>query len=249
MSKAAALVSRPVAHRGLHDAAAGRIENTLGAARAALSHGFGIECDVQISADGEAMVFHDFTLDRLTEGRGEVAKRTAADLAAIPMRGTGDRIAPLSDLLALVGGRQPLIVEVKSRFDGNLRLAARTIELCRAYDGPLGIKSFDPRVTAEVRRLAPDLPRGIVAMNKYDGYDDYEQVSAEEKHALANLLHFNESKPEFVSWRVGDLPCAAPFLCRSVVGLPLMTWTVRTPQDRARAAAHADQMVFEGFVP
>jgi hypothetical protein len=70
-----------------------------------------------------------------------------------------------------------------------------------------------------------------------------------EKNALANLLHFAESRPSFVSWRVRDLPCAAPYLCQSALGLPLMTWTVRTPEDRAIAARHADQMVFEGFVP
>ena len=87
------------------------------------------------------------------------------------------------------------------------------------------------------------------AMSAYDAYRDYDPLSAAQKHALANLLHFEESRPDFVSWKVADLPSAAPFLCSKALGLPLMSWTVRTPEDRARAAAHADQMVFEGFLP
>jgi glycerophosphoryl diester phosphodiesterase len=248
VSTARSLVATPIAHRGLHERAKGRIENTLSAARAALDRGFGIECDVQLSRDGEAMVFHDFTLDRLTTGHGDVAAKSAAELGAVAMKGTTDRIVPLAKLLAEVASRQPLIVEIKSRFDGDMRLADRTIAVCRDYRGPLGIKSFDPRIIRHLREAAPKMPRGIVAMQDY-AYDDYEKVSAAEKRTLANLLHFNETRPDFISWRIADLPSAAPFLCRDVLGLPLMTWTVRTQDDRARASAHADQIVFEDFLP
>jgi glycerophosphoryl diester phosphodiesterase len=246
---AASLVKVPIAHRGLHDRAAGVVENTPTAARAAVAKGFGVECDVQLTADGEAVVFHDFVLERLTDGAGAVVARKAADLAAIPMKGCADRIMTLADFLGVVGGRTPLIVEIKSGFDGDLRLTRRTLEILRAYDGPLGIKSFDPVVLIEAKRLAAGrIPCGIVAMLDYS-YPDYVSIDAPGKRALANLLHFAESRPDFVSWKVSDLPCAAPFLCRAGMGLPLMAWTVRTPEDRARAAAHADQMVFEGFVP
>ncbi|MBN9063691.1 MAG: glycerophosphodiester phosphodiesterase [Rhizobiales bacterium 65-9] len=249
MTAAAALASRAIAHRGLHDRSAGVIENTLGAAKAAIAKGFAIECDVQWTADGEAVVFHDFTLDRLTAGAGRTADFTAAALAGVAMKDTDDRIPTLRALLDLIAGRVPLIVEIKSAFRGDLRLASRTVEILRDYAGPVGIKSFDPAMTIEARRLsAGRIPCGVVAMLEYN-YADYEGISQAEKHALANLLHFRESRPDFISWKVDDLPCAAPFLCRAALGLPLMSWTVRTPEQRDRAAAHADQMVFEGFVP
>lgn len=248
MAAAEALVARPLAHRGLHDAGRGVIENTLAAARAALARGYAIECDVQRSADGEAVVFHDDTLDRLTTGRGRVDTHALNVLAALPMKGVEDRIPTLNDLIEVVDGRVPLIVEVKSGFDGDVRLLTRTLDVLASYRGPVGVKSFDPRIVAEARRLAPTLPRGIVAMSDY-GWADHAAMSGAEKHAMANLLHFGETRPDFISWRVRDLPSAAPFLCRTGLGLPVMAWTVRTPEERVRASANADAMIFEGFLP
>ncbi|AMJ59904.1 glycerophosphodiester phosphodiesterase family protein [Bosea sp. PAMC 26642] len=243
------LVARPIAHRGLHDAAAGVIENSVSAAEAAIAGRFGIECDVQLSADGEAMVFHDFVLDRLTAETGRVAERSAAVLSGIALKGSGDRIPTLDAFLDAIGGRVPLVIEIKSRFDGDLTLTRRTADvLSRRGDQPIVIKSFDPGIIAALREIAPTIPRGVVAMSDYS-YPDYEHLDASQKHAFANLLHFDESKPDFLSWKVADLPSAAPYLCRNALGLPLMTWTVRTPEDRKKAAIHADQMVFEGFVP
>lgn len=243
------LVQRPIAHRGLHDLGRGVPENSLSAAEAAIAGGFGIECDVQLSADGEAMVFHDFVLDRLTDESGSVASRRAEALGAIGLTGSADRIPSLRQFLDAIDGRTPVIVEIKSRFDGALALTRRTVEiLAERRQQPVVIKSFDPDIVAAVRELAPDLPRGIVAMNSYS-YGDYAHLDPERKHALANLLHFERSQPHFVSWKVADLPCAAPYLCRNVLGLPLMTWTVRTAEDRQTAKNHADQMVFEGFTP
>jgi glycerophosphoryl diester phosphodiesterase len=242
------LVARPIAHRGLHDRAAGIVENTLSAAEAAIAAGYAIECDVQDTADSEAVVFHDFTLDRLTPERGPVRERRAADLTGIAISGTQDRIPTLATVLGRIAGRVPLVIEVKSRFDGDLTLTQRTVELISAYAGPAALKSFDPAVTAAVRRLAPDIPRGIVAESRYE-HPEWDNLDAETKRSLANLLHFDETRPDFLSWRVGDLPCAAPFLSRLLAGLPVMTWTVRTEAGRQRAAAHADQMVFEGFRP
>lgn len=244
------LTARPIAHRGLHDLSRGVIENSLTAAQAAIDGGFAIECDVQLSADEEALVFHDFTLERLTGETGRVDARKAAELAGIGLKGSNDRIPTLAGFLDAIAGRTPLVIELKSRFDGDLRLAKRTAEIIEGRkDQPIVLKSFDPVVVAALRTLAPDFARGIVAMNAYDQYRDYDHLSAAQKHALANLLHFEESRPDFVSWKVSDLPSAAPFLCRKALGLPLMSWTVRSPEDRARAAEHADQMVFEGFLP
>jgi glycerophosphoryl diester phosphodiesterase len=242
------LTAQPIAHRGLHERARGRIENSFGAAEAAVARGFAIECDVQLAADGEAVVFHDFTLERLTEGSGRVDALTAQALAAIAMKDTDDRIPTLSTFLARIGGRVPVVVEIKSRFDGDLRLTRRTAEIVRDFSGRVSLKSFDPDIVAALRELTPAHPRGIVAMSDYANAE-YAHLDAGKRHAMANLLHFSESRPDFISWRVRDLPTAAPFLCRSALGLPLMTWTVRNPADVARARAHADQMVFEGFLP
>lgn len=242
------LTARPIAHRGLHDRASGILENTLSAAEAAIAGGFAIECDVQDTADAEAVVFHDFTLERLTEESGPVRERNAAALGRMSIGGTGDRIETLTWLLDQIAGRVPLIVEIKSRFDGDLRLTQRVVEIIAPYSGPLVVKSFDPAVIAAMRDLSPATPRGIVAQSRYD-HPDWAHLSPATKHALANLLHFPETRPDFLSWRVGDLPCAPPFLCGVLAGLPVMAWTVRTEEDRQRAAEHADQMVFEGFRP
>ncbi|PZO00681.1 MAG: glycerophosphodiester phosphodiesterase [Hyphomicrobiales bacterium] len=243
------LVARPIAHRGLHDAAAGVIENSIPAAEAAIAGRFGIECDVQLSADGEAMVFHDFVLDRLTGQSGAVASLKAHALAAITLKGSEARIPTLSGFLDRIAGRVPLVIEIKSRFDGDLALTRRAAEIVSGYAGqPIVFKSFDPEIVTALRDLAPAIPRGIVAMNNYS-YDDYAHLDATRRHAMANLLHFGESRPDFLSWKVGDLESAAPYLCRSALGMPLMSWTVRTPADREMATRHADQMVFEGFTP
>src|SRR5690242_5954988 len=136
------IAARPVAHRGLHDAAAGVIENTAAAFQAAIDGGFAMECDVQISADGEAMVFHDDTLDRLMQATGRVDALPAVALKTIPMKAGRDRIVTLGELCDLVGGRGPLIVEVKASWSGDRRLERRVAEVLKAYAGPVAVMSF-----------------------------------------------------------------------------------------------------------
>src|SRR5690348_10171093 len=138
------LTARPVAHRGLHDAARGVIENMPAAARAALAGNFAIECDIQLSADGEAMVHHDHELGRLTEGSGPLIEKTLAELKAIKFKATGEQMMTLGDLCALVAGKVPLVVEVKSRFEGDRRLVKRMAEVLATYNGPVVGMSFDP---------------------------------------------------------------------------------------------------------
>lgn len=242
------IVANKIAHRGLHDRAKGVIENTPSAFGAAMARGFAFECDVQLTADGEAVVFHDFVLDRLTHSTGKVVNHTAAQLKTLTMRDTADRIGTAADMFTQVAGKTLIVCEIKSAYNGDMRLTNRIAELVRHYGGPIVIKSFDPKIVAHWHSLNTGIPVGIVAMNHYN-YPDYETCTAEEKHAFANLLHFPISKPDFVSWRVQDLPSGVPFLCWKGLGLPLMTWTVKTPADVKTAAAHADQMVFEGFVP
>ena len=243
------LIARPIAHRGLHDRAAGRPENTLAAARAAMAGGFAIECDVQISADGEAMVFHDPALGRLTAASERVGDTGAEALGRLTVAGSSERIPTLPEFLAAVAGAVPVIVEIKSGFDGDRRLARRTAEVASAYDGPVALKSFDPEIVASLRGDLPArIPRGIVAETNQDD-PAYAAMTESRRRSLRDLLHFDETRPDFLSWRVDDLPCAPTALSRLLAGLPVMAWTVRTPDQRANAAAHADQMVFERFVP
>jgi glycerophosphoryl diester phosphodiesterase len=241
------LTSRPLAHRGLHDAPAGVIENTASAFHAAVEAGYGIECDVQLSRDGEAMVHHDDTLWRLMQRPERVADMTAAELKQIPYRDCADRMLTLTDLCELVGGRVPLAVEIKSHFDRDLRLTRRVAEALSTYKGPAAAMSFDPEVVRALRKLAPDLPRGVVAEWRYR-HEEWKRISRIGKLRLALLLHAPFSRPQFLAYQVRDLPSPAPYVARAF-GLPLLTWTVRTPEDVGTAASWADQMIFEGFRP
>ena len=244
---AAWLVARPIAHRGLHDLGRGVVENTAAAAHAAIAASFAIECDVQVTSDGDAVVFHDFTLNRLTGQSGPVASRTSRALQATPYSAGQDRILSLGGLLELIGGRVPLVCEIKSHFDSSMRLADRVAALAAAYQGPIAIKSFDPAIIAHLRDKPP-CPLGIVAVATYDD-PEWNDLAAAQKTDLAEFLHFGRTRPDFLSYHVGDLPHAVPFLLRQGLGLPVMTWTVRGPEQRSVAEQWADQIVFEGFVP
>jgi glycerophosphoryl diester phosphodiesterase len=242
------LTARPVAHRGLHDAGKGVIENTASAFSAAIAGNYAIECDLRLSADGEAIVFHDRTLDRLTAANGDVITKTAADLGQIAFKNTPDRMLTLAQLCALVGGRVPLILEVKSEFDGDRRLPARIADVLRSYSGPVAAMSFDPDQVAALIAVAPGLPRGIVAERHYS-HPEWAALRAADRVRLAHLLHAPKTRPHFIAYAVNDLPAAAPLVARWLFGLPLLTWTVRTDAQRACAKRWADQMIFEGFRP
>jgi len=237
------LTAQPYAHRGLHDSAAGIVENTPSAFRAAIAGGYGIECDVQISADGEAMVHHDFILGRLTRGNSRLDERSAADLKAIEFFATSDRMLTLGELCDLVAGRVPVLVELKSRFDGDERIAARTAAVLDGYSGPVAAMSFDPAQIAATRRLAPRLQRGLVAQKRES--DDPGRVMSRLGYARGVL----RACPQFLAYRVQDLTTRPPRMARSLLRRPVLTWTVRTPEQRKAAIQHADQMIFEGFRP
>jgi glycerophosphoryl diester phosphodiesterase len=242
------LTARPVAHRGLHDIARGIVENMPAAAQAAIDGNFAIECDIQLSSDGEAMVHHDNALGRLTEGSGALLEKTAAELKAVTFKNTPERMMTLGDLCALVAGRVPLVIEVKSHFDGDRRLVKRMAEVLAAYDGPAVGMSFDPDQVVALRELIPNRARGIVAEREYTAAE-WPEASAEQRRGMTYLRHAFRTRPNFVAYWVNELPAAAPWIARNIFGLPLLTWTVRTPEQRARAAANADQMIFEGFLP
>ena len=242
------LTARPVAHRGLHDRARGIIENMPAAAQAAIDGSFGIECDIQLTADGEAMVHHDDALGRLAEGSGALLDMTAAELKAVRFKDTSERMVSLGDLCALVAGRVPLVIEVKSHFDGDRKLVARMVEVLASYRGPAVGMSFDPDQVLALRALMPELPRGIVAERSYEAAD-WPEATPAQRRGMLHLRHGFRTRPHFIAYWVDELPAPAPWIARNVFGLPLLTWTVRTPEQRARAARYADQMIFEGFRP
>ncbi|WP_306028383.1 glycerophosphodiester phosphodiesterase family protein [Stappia sp. MMSF_3263] len=244
------LTTRPIAHRGYHDAAKGCIENSPSAVSAAVEKSFSIEVDLQQSADDVPIVFHDDTLDRLTFESGPVRARTADELSRVMMRGTDDRLWRLDDLLALVAGKVGLCIEIKSRFGRTPERAfikAIADSLAR-YDGPVAVKSFDPEMMALMREAAPEIPRGALGDGARD-MKEWGRASRIERFALRHMLHSLRTRPSFVSYWVKDLPALAPSIHRKLFGLPIIAWTVRTPEDLARARAFADQIVFEGFDP
>jgi len=234
------LTARPIAHRGLHDAAHGIVENTASAFSAAVAGQYAIECDLRIAADGEVMVFHDDTLDRLTERDGALAALTSADLKTVAFKATADRMMTLRELCDLVAGRVTLLLELKSHFDGDTRLAALVADVVQGYAGPVAAMSFDPAMVCALRAAAPGLPRGLVAQSRSDA-----ETPDLKGYAGAVL----RARPHFLAWSARNLPGFWPLLGRRGLGLPLLTWTVRTEDDRLRARRWANQMIFEGFRP
>lgn len=223
------------AHRGLHGN--GLAENSPSAFEAAIGRGFGIECDIQRSGDGQAMVFHDWELDRLTGASGAVMDRTAKQLGAIPLTGSRDTIPTLRQVLDLVAGRAPLLIEVKSkreqRIAGLCTAVRRTLE---GYRGRHAVMSFDPRVSRWFAKHSPFTPRGLVVTE-----ENARTLSGKLRRHLA-LWH---ARPDFLAYDVRDFPSKFAAVQRAR-GLPVLTWTVRSAELRAKAAAHADAPIAEG---
>jgi glycerophosphoryl diester phosphodiesterase len=233
-ARVAWLRGRVYAHRGLHGA--GAVENSASAFAAAIDAGLGIECDVRPSADGEAVVFHDRELDRLTGASGPVAERRAAELARTELRGTRESILPLGEMLALIGGRVPLLIELKSERERPVaplcRAVARALD---RYSGHCAVMSFDPRIGRWFAVHAPDLVRGLVIS---------ESAARARSGAIARRLALWRARPEFLAYDVRDL--GSPFAAaQRVRGLPLLTWTVTTAIQLERALRCADGYIAE----
>src|SRR6266571_170999 len=212
MAGLAWLTARPIAHRGLHDA--GAVENTPSAFSAAIAAGYAIELDLQITADGEAVVHHDGELGRLTDGAGRLDALTAAELKRVPFKAAADRIITLSELLDLVAGRATLLIELKSRYDGDRRLALRAAQVLGTYRGPSAVMSFDPLQMAVVRDAAPSLVRGLVA-ERHGGHGERLGLGERCRRSLAYLSNAWRSRPNFIAYSVADLPALPPWITRN----------------------------------
>jgi glycerophosphoryl diester phosphodiesterase len=233
-ARVAWLRGRIYAHRGLHDE--GCTENSPSAFRAAVDAGLGIECDIQRSLDDWPMVFHDWDLARLLGRPDEAESVAAADWRAL-RDVNGEPPLTLSDLLELVAGKVPLLVEIKSRAGYDVEWSCRRVaDALRDYEGHHAVMSFDPRVSSWLRRHSPGTVRGLV-------------VTEENARTLAGALRRHRwlwrARPDFLAYDVRDLPSRFA-AARRRRGLPLLTWTVRTPALRKRAAEHADAPIAEG---
>lgn len=234
-ARAAWLTQKDYAHRGLHGL--GVAENSPAAFRAAIAVGMGIECDIQRSSDGEAMVFHDWELDRLTAQQGPVAARSAAALGKIPLNGGADCIPTLRATLALVAGRAPILIEIKSKRGYNVAVSCAAVKReLEGYAGQHAVMSFDPRVGRWFARHSPQTPRGLVITEEND-----RDLSG----ALRRKLSLWTARPDFLAYDIRDLPSDFAQAQRAR-GLPLLTWTVRSAVLRERAGKFADAPIAEG---
>jgi glycerophosphoryl diester phosphodiesterase len=236
------LVAHVYAHRGLHRRG-GPPENSGAAFAAALARGYGIEFDVRASADGEAMVFHDPTLKRMTGRRGRIAAMTAAGLGAVPLAHSDETIPTLAQVLALIAGRVPILIELKRTGSGFALERAVAAALAR-YRGPAAVMSFDPAALAWFARHAPDAWRGLVTKRWpptliAEGQPPARDHRRRRTAPIAGAPHFFACAVGAISRRAR--PADFPY--------PLLAWTVRSPRERDRARRVGAAIIFERLVP
>lgn len=243
----ACFLRAPIAHRALHDRTRRRIENSTSAVRAARAAGYGIEIDLQLSADGVPMVFHDEDLDRLTGEQGLLNARTAGELSRIKLTGADDTIPTFAQILALIGGAVPLLVELKDQSltlsDTDARLETATALELERYSGPVALMSFNPHSLAHMARLAPNLPRGLTT-SAYGA--DWGPLPAATCDRLREIPDYDRTLSSFISHEAADLnrPRVADLKAK---GAAILCWTIRSPEAEAQARQIAQNITFEGY--
>ncbi|EEX09239.1 glycerophosphoryl diester phosphodiesterase [Ruegeria lacuscaerulensis ITI-1157] len=238
----------PIAHRALHDIRQNRPENSRAAIRAAIAAGYGIEIDLQLTSDGHAMVFHDYDLTRLTGRPGAIQQITRAEAADLPLLHGDEGIPSLEEVLQLVAGRVPLLIEFKDQHgamgpvDG--RLEQDAVALLKSYDGPVALMSFNPNSVAELARLAPEIPRGLTTCSYKP---EVEHLPAAVCDHLREIPDFDRVGASFISHEVQDLsrPRVAELKAQ---GVPILCWTVRSAEQEAEARKVADNVTFENYL-
>lgn len=229
------LTAQPIAHRGYHDMNKTVWENTLSAFERAISAGYAIECDLQYTADSVPVVFHDGDMHRLCGVEGDVRAKTAGELGLFSIGGTSDRVPTLSQLLRLVKGRVPLVIELKGRQGDDEGFAEAVLDGLEGYAGPVALMSFDHWLLKDLKALETTLPIGLTA----------EGARPEDLALHADAMSLGL---DFISYYYGHLP--NPFItAQRAKGCAILTWTVRDAEAEAHSYAQADQITFEGFVP
>ncbi|MEM9427698.1 MAG: glycerophosphodiester phosphodiesterase family protein [Pseudomonadota bacterium] len=244
-----AFLTRPVAHRGLHNSASGVPENSRAAVRAAIERGYGIEIDLQLTADDQAVVFHDYELDRLASVPGLVREEPLEALSHLRLLGSDQTVPSFVEVLSIVDGQVPLLVELKDE-DGALGdnvgpLERAVAQALTGYAGPVAVMSFNPHSVFALQSLAPDVPRGLVTSAFEPMFWD---APAERLEALARIEDFDRIGASFVSHSHRNLnaPAIADLKARDV---PILCWTVRSEEEEAVARQIADNVTFEGYFP
>lgn len=230
------LLTTPIAHRGLHDAAAGVPENSYAAFSRAVSGGYAIEIDVHFSADRQIVVFHDDSLLRMTGEDAAVAEKTAKELSALRLGGTQERIPLFAEFLEYIGGKAPLLIEIKDQ-SGRKGLTEQTVRLLSRYKGEYALQSFNPLYLLEMKKYAPSVLRGQLACS-------YEKFTPK-RYVVKNMNLNPLTKPDFISYCTEDLP----FRKARRKETALLAWTVRTQDEYERIKGIADNVIFENIRP
>jgi glycerophosphoryl diester phosphodiesterase len=243
-----AFLQTPLTHRAYHNRAERRPENSPAAVRAAITAGYGIEIDVQLSKDGQAMVFHDERLDRLTHTTGFIKDRTAAELAEIKLRDSDDGIPTLPQILEIIAGQTPLLIEIKDQTDTMTetdgRLESATAAALATYQGPVAVMSFNPHSIAHMARLAPHIPRGLTT-SAYDP-TDWAPLAPETCARLRDIPDYHRTLSSFISHEAADLPRPRVAALKSE-GAAILCWTIRSATAEATARKIADNITFESY--
>lgn len=238
----------PISHRGLHGP--GVPENSLAAAKAAIAGGYGIEIDIQPSADGVPMVFHDYGLERLTGEKGGISAFTAAILSARRLLDSDEQIPTLVEMLELVAGQVPLLIEIKDQ-DGRLgpqigELHQGVGEVLEGYAGPVAVMSFNPHIVKAFHEISPGIPVGLTSCDF--PAQDWHMLAEETRSHLSQILDFDQVGACFISHHKGDLENFRVDALRSQ-GVPILCWTIRSAEEEAAARGGADNITFEGYQP
>ena len=239
----------PFAHRGLHNLTQKRPENSLGAVNAALALGYGVEIDVQLSADGEAVVFHDDDLDRMTRESGLVSAKTAQELEQLCLADTAERIVRLCDVVqAVQKAPLPILIELKKQPDESATQSlAKAAAQALSDAGPYcAVMSFDPRLMGYMQTLAPEVPRGLTSED-FMSRDNYGGLAPEAAQRLSAVEDFEAVEASFISYRWQDLPQGAVTTLREA-GWPVFCWTITNERDARKVAPWVDSITFEQYL-
>ena len=238
------LTGPAIAHRGLWSPG-GAPENSLAAFQHAVERGYGVELDVQLSADGEAVVFHDDTLERLTASKGRTRDHSARDLQALKLNGTDEGIPTLAEALAVLGHHALVLVELKTPSGEVGPLEKRVHDILLDHKGPVGLLGFNAYSHAWFADHHPKILRGL---NSHAYAQGEGRMSKEAIKSLRALEHVKIARPNFLSLGLDMLPSDEAAAHRAE-GMPVIAWTVRTEEEQARIGAHADNIIFEGITP
>jgi len=249
MKLPSSFLARPICHRGLHDRKVGRVENSLESIKAGVAAGYGIEIDIQPSADGHAMVFHDDFLNRLTGQTGLIKLRDRAALEEIPLKDDSGTIPALDTVLTHINGQVPVVIEIKDQ-DGEMgesvgHLEESVVRALHGYAGDVALMSFNPHSVAACAALAPDIPRGIVTSSYRASF--WPDIPAATRDRLRDIPDFESVGATFISHEADDLDRARVHQLKAA-GAHILCWTIRSAKEEAAARKVVDNITFEGYL-